>query len=324
MYQALEAAAESTGKDVLLIECGRHPNQPIAKAFEEAAHHVFRRVRARTLDSSTPENRRTAWAAADLFCSLSENIQETFGLTPLEAMAAGLPVVVSDWDGYRDTVRHGLDGFCIPTYMPQAGLGKDLALRHALEIDSYDMYCGHTCSLIAVDIPAATQAFVQLLNSPSLRKKMGDSGKERAAKLYDWKTVIPQYEALWHELGCLRREHAQNLPQDPQPWPARMDPFSAFAGHATRSISPNTILALTDENAEVSLEKINAFHQLAMVNFAKQVFPTTDEIAAVLNAARSGPKSAAELVRSVPSPRRGIIFRSLAWLLKMGRLQVRS
>jgi len=26
-------------------------------------------------------------------------------------MAAGLPCVVTDWDGYKDTVRHGEDGF---------------------------------------------------------------------------------------------------------------------------------------------------------------------------------------------------------------------
>ena len=40
--------------------------------------------------------------------SLADNIQETFGLTPVEAMAAGLPCVMSDWDGYRDTVRDGV------------------------------------------------------------------------------------------------------------------------------------------------------------------------------------------------------------------------
>ena len=45
------------------------------------------------------------WAAADVFLSLVDNIQETFGITPLEAMAAGLPVVASDWDGYRYTMR---------------------------------------------------------------------------------------------------------------------------------------------------------------------------------------------------------------------------
>ena len=31
-------------------------------------------------------------------------------------MAAGLPVVVSDWDGYRYTVTDGVEGFRIPYF----------------------------------------------------------------------------------------------------------------------------------------------------------------------------------------------------------------
>jgi len=42
---------------------------------------------------------RSAWQAAGVFIALSDKIQETLGLTPLEAMAEGLPVIVSDWDG---------------------------------------------------------------------------------------------------------------------------------------------------------------------------------------------------------------------------------
>ena len=30
-------------------------------------------------------------------------------------MAAGVPLVVSDWNGYRDLVRNGIDGFRVPT-----------------------------------------------------------------------------------------------------------------------------------------------------------------------------------------------------------------
>src|SRR5262249_27996993 len=35
------------------------------------------------------------YSAADIFVSLSDTLQENFGLTPVEAMASGLPVVVS-------------------------------------------------------------------------------------------------------------------------------------------------------------------------------------------------------------------------------------
>jgi glycosyltransferase involved in cell wall biosynthesis len=142
MYQALEAAVKSTGKSVVLIECGWHANEFIKKAYTDAALLACPSVQVITLDGRKAADRQTAWASADVFCSLSDNIQETFGIVPIEAMAAGIPVVVSDWDGYKDTVRDGIDGYRIATFMPQAGTGKDLALRHALEIDSYDMYCG--------------------------------------------------------------------------------------------------------------------------------------------------------------------------------------
>jgi starch synthase len=159
MYQALQAAARSTGQEVVLVECGWHANPSIAQAYADAARLACPDVRVLQLDGREPAARQTAWAGADVFCSLSDNIQETFGIAPIEAMAAGLPVVVSDWDGYKDTVRDGVDGFRIPTLMPHGGLGGDLAQRHALDIDTYDMYCGHSCSLVAVDVQATAQAF---------------------------------------------------------------------------------------------------------------------------------------------------------------------
>ena len=41
-------------------------------------------------------------AASDMFISLADSYQETFGLTPIEAMASELPVVASNWNGYRN------------------------------------------------------------------------------------------------------------------------------------------------------------------------------------------------------------------------------
>ena len=62
-----------------------------------------------------------AFAAADIFCSLSDNIQETFGITPIEAMAAGLPVIVSDRVGcIDDLVNDEETGLIVKSDLPEA------------------------------------------------------------------------------------------------------------------------------------------------------------------------------------------------------------
>ena len=323
MYQALEAAAQASGKSVVLVECGWHANDFIAKAYTDAAKLACPSVRVLTLDGRKAEDRQTAWAGADVFCSLSDNIQETFGIVPIEAMAAGLPVVVADWDGYKDTVRNGVDGFRIPTLMPQAGLGGDLALRHALEIDTYDMYCGHTCSLVAMDVQAAAAAFEKLFKSPELRSQMGEAGRARAQAVFDWKTVIAQYESLWASLGEMRVSQAKDLQPLPHPWPARMDPFHAFASYPTQALTPQTLLALVDADAATAMQRAMAYRQLSMVDFAKVILPTEDEIASVLHAA-SPPQTAQALFVGIAHERQPFVFRSLAWLLKLGVLRVVS
>lgn len=322
MYQALEIAAQTTGKKVVLIECGWHANQSIEKAYCEAAQLACPSVRVVTLDGRKVGNRETAWASADVFCSLSDNIQETFGIVPIEAMAAGLPVVVSDWDGYKDTVRQGVDGFRIPTLMPQAGLSTDLALRHALDIDTYDMYCGHTCSLVAIDVQATAAVFERLFNSQELRQQMGAAGRERARRVYDWATIISQYEALWAQLNELRQAKAKDLKPLPHPWPARIEPFHSFATYPTQTLTAQTVLGIVDTDVETAMKRVLGYRQLSMVSFAKVILPSEEEIQAVLHAASSGPKNALELIFAIPDERRPFVFRSLAWLIKLGILKI--
>lgn len=318
MYQALEQAAQTLSPDikVVLIECGWHANDFMARAYPEAAALVCPSVRVVTLDGRKAENRLTAWAAADIFCSLSDNIQETFGITPIEAMAAGLPVVVADWDGYRDTVRDGIDGFRVPTLMPAAGSCRDLAMRHALDLDTYDVYCGNTCMLVAVDVEATAKAFEHLFGSAELRRRMGEAGRQRARELVDWATIIPQYEALWQHLAAIRE--AQGLPQKEQHWPARMDPFAIFAGYATKTLTANTMLALVNPDAETALSRLAQYRKLAMVSFADGVLPTDAELHSIILSAAAGPKTAEELVSKISVGRRRMIaYRSLVWLMKL-------
>ncbi len=316
-YLALEKAARATGKNIVLVECGWHASEEIGKAFAEAAQLACPSVRVVTLDSTQPENRPLALAAADIFSSLSDNIQETFGLTPLEGMAAGLPLVVSDWNGYKDTVREGIDGFRIPTLMPRAGLAADLGLRHALQIDTFDVYCGYTSLLVAVDVEAAAAAFIKLIGNPELRQQMGAAGRKRVRENYDWSVLVPRYEALWAELAEIRKAHGANKPAA---WPARMDPFQAFSHYATATLEATTRLHVVD--AGTAQERALAMRKLRMVDFGAAILPSDEEIAAVLAAAGEQQKTAADLVRALPANRRLVVMRGLAWLVKMGILQV--
>lgn len=318
MYQALESACQRTQKKVVLLEYGRHANEHIATAFRKATEKICSSLRVLHIDGHQDSERNVSWAASDIFCSLSDNIQESFGLTPIEAMAAGLPCVVSDWNGYKDTVRDGIDGFRIPTLQPAAGVGLDLAARHALEMDSYDMYIGHASSLTSIDIHAASEAFVALFAQPELRKAMGESARQRAAEVFDWKVIIAQYEDLWGELAKARPTSLV-----PQPWASRMDPFVLFASYSTDLLHDDVRLQGVEGNALQAIESFNNLWQLSMVNYARAILPTESELIVLLKAiyACGGQRQLKEILLSLPEKRRIVGWRGIASLLKLGLIR---
>jgi glycosyltransferase involved in cell wall biosynthesis len=321
LYQALQRAAAETDQRVVLVECGMFANGSIREAFAEASDAACPGVTVVRLDGREPDLVRRAWAGADVFCSLSDNIQETFGITPLEAMAAGLPVVVSDWDGYRDTVRDGIDGFRISTRMPPAGLGADLAARHALGIENYDRYIAASCAFVAVDVAATALALKRLFASAELRQRMGEAGRRRARDHYDWRVILPRYRELWQELRRIRLAS-----KDPAPlaslWPARPDPFRAFAGYPTAPLQPGTLLQLNALDGQAALQRLEVLSALAMVRYALPLMPGREELAAVLRAAAAGPQPAEQLLLAVAAERRPLMFRALLWLLKLDLLRL--
>ena len=317
MYQALERA--SAGCETALIECGWTANDAVADAYAEAAAAACPSVRRIVIDGRMPAATREAWAAADVFCSLADNLQETFGLTPIEAMARGLPVVVSDWDGYRDTVRDGVDGFRVPTVMPGPGEGRDLAYRYAMGVDGYDRYCGFTSQLIAVDVEAAADALRRLLQSAPLRRQMGAAGAERVRTLFDWSVIIPRYQTLWAELAA-ERAQAKPMAPRPQAWPARLDPFAAFAAYPTRPLTRSTLLQRTRAEADMVLQR---WRLLAMVAFAESIVPSIEECRAVLGGFETRPvRLVEEIERDFAGNRQAAIRRGLVWMIKMGVLAV--
>ena len=320
MYKALEDAASQTKQDIVLVECGWHSNDSICEAFSDAASVVCPSIRKIVLDGRNVESRKIAWSIADIFCSLSDNIQETFGITPVEAMAAGIPVVVSDWDGYRDTVRDGIDGFLIPTLMPENGLGMDLALRHALRIDTYDMYCGNTSSFTSVDIKTTRNAFIKLFQSPELRRKMGEEGRKRAIEVFEWRNIIRRYEALWRSMSSLRKEESTNLKACSYQWPSRLDPFYSFSKYPSKQLNSQTRVSLIDKDCDDAFLRFQKLYKLSMINYTKDILPTQSEVRQILQLATKGPHKALDLIKSFSQSRQPFVFRGISWLLKLGIL----
>ena len=236
---ARRAARRVPGRRVHLLLAGQFSNNRIEAEFRAAATRFCGGARAHFLDGSDGPHgpaMQAAWRAADLFVSLSDNVQETFGLTPVEAMAAGLPCVVSDWNGYRDTVVEGETGFRIPTVAAPPGAGIDVADRHAAGLDTYDKMIGITSLATAVDVEACAEAVAALARDRELRACMGATGRARARRLYDWRVVVAAYQELWAELAEVRRAGEGVALRNPPTESARIDypdPFGIYRDHAT-------------------------------------------------------------------------------------------
>ena len=324
MYTAIRNAAIKTSKPVVLIECGWHGNDSIKNAFEEGADYFCPEVRVIRLDGRVNKDRIMAWAAGDIFCSFSDNIQETFGITPVEAMAAGLPSVVSDWDGYKDTIRNGVDGFRIPTVMPPPGYADDLIVSHALQVHSYDRYCGYTSALIAVDVERASFAFEQLFGSQILRMEMGEAARDRAKNIYDWRHIIKRYQDLWSHLREVRTfSNTKKQPPVGRRWPARLDPFYSFEHYASETISYDTRCTRA-RSMEECADSLDSTLKLAMVSYTLPVMPKQNEILEMLSGLGSEARPIGTVVANFPRARRPLIFRSFAWLLKLGLIQIET
>ncbi|MDR3551939.1 MAG: glycosyltransferase family 4 protein, partial [Clostridia bacterium] len=99
----------------------------------------------------------------DLFCAPSICDSESFGVAAVEAMACGVPVVVSNADGFREVVVDGKTGFIVPK--------RDFATL-------------------------ANKMFL-LARDPALRRAMGDEGRLHVLANYRWAdNVLMMEDAL--------------------------------------------------------------------------------------------------------------------------------
>ncbi|MFC7308522.1 glycosyltransferase [Streptomyces monticola] len=133
------------------------------------------RDRVRLMGAVTPLD--PEWAKGSIAAVTSA--QESFGMTIVEAMRCGLPVVATDCPhGPREIIRDGVDGRLIP---------RD-------------------------DLRAYSAALAELMDDPALRRRMGAAAREHAAKAFAPEQVTGRYE----ELLSAPPEHPDTVPPAPR------------------------------------------------------------------------------------------------------------
>jgi len=321
MYLGLERAARRLGLKgrVHLIEAGWYANDWIRDGFLEAQRALAPGVRCHTLDGRDPLVRAEIWQVADLFVSLSDNIQETFGLTPVEVMAAGLPVVASDWDGYRDTLVHGETALLVPTTLPPPESGLIFAERHEDGRDSYDHYCAQTSLVTAVDVAGAAEALTALLGDPQRRAAMGAAGRARARSLFDWAVIVRRYQELWAEQAAIRARAAPEIRAGPA-HPLRDNPFLLFGHYATRSLAATTRLRAVAEPAP-DARSLGKLRMVRLDGRAPNPSPLTWQVLGRLRAAGPRGLTLAELAAETPDATARLVPLAAVWLMKLGLVE---
>jgi hypothetical protein len=276
---------------------------------------MFKRsVQTILVDGADTEETWRSWRAADIFLTLADNIQETFGLTPIEAMAAGLPVIASDWSGYRDSIVNGKTGFLIPTIMPPANAGgwlDRMCMDRWLE-DGF--FAAAASQSTAVDISACADALATLADNPELRQRMGDAGRKRALENYDWPVIINQYRALWRELKDRRTADAELVPRKAG-HPFRADPFQVFEAFATQTLMDEDRLYCAIEDPTSQFRRIAS---VRLSYFTPRLLIPPNQCEKICEFART-PRTILEFVKHMSGDAE-FVRTTLVWLIKIGLL----
>ncbi len=236
------------------------------------------------------------YGAADLFVFPCDNAQECLGNTVLEAIASGLPVIASNWDGLRDSIQDGETGFLIPTYaMP--GMEVVEAISPAQPFMSSLLQAAQ-CTW--VDAERLEGALRTLLTDHEKRTAMGMAGRRRIEAEYGWPRIASRMLALWkdlllsaesepHEDRDRRRANADAIGM-PVPYSRLLAPY------ATGSFPPDARLRLSDYGAGIADRK-------ERLTFYDETLPTlrpplVDALIAELSIAGPEGRTAGDLVQT--------------------------
>jgi D-inositol-3-phosphate glycosyltransferase len=184
------------------------------------------------------------YKASDIFVSLPDNIQESFGLTVVEAMASALPCVISDWSGYRDLIEDGVSGYLIPTLwkscdddLSRVGIYNDRIIDHAILAQS-----------VVVNIAPLTRILIRLINDSELRANIGQEGRGRAIRCFSFHVIAKAHSRLRADMASMQ---PISLVADTRVLSPK---YTEHFGHfASREIASSALMRLTDREVDYKL-----------------------------------------------------------------------
>lgn len=329
LYLALEAATRRTGIRIHLLQAGWFENEQMERAYRDAVRDFAPGVNAVFLDGREPEVRDRVWYAADVYAAFHDTISYGLDSEILEAMAAGLPVIATDWGSNRDVIKNGQSGFVVPTWLPLAESGGDLTLSPENTLERTDasradaFLAGTVNQTAALDIRAAADAFQLLANDPERRAAMGEAARRHVSEQYDWSVIVRRHQALWAELRRIRDEATEIAPPaSGQPAVPQMDdPYSVFRPFASHAINEQTLVKRAPglSSGEGLSQRLKRLRGNAMNDVSASYLLDPDEQMHLLdNLSEHNGIAVAQIAELIADQRRYRLPRTLGWLAKLG------
>ena len=219
----------------------------LARMLMELAHNIG--LPARVVKSPDEALKHSLFAASDVFISLPDNPQETFGLTVLEAMACGLPVIGSRYDGYKDLAVDGETGFLVDVTGPAETGEADMLGPLMFDNHLHLLLAQQT----APDPVQAAGRIRDLAVNPGLRERMGRAGRERVLARFTWDAVIDAHLILWERLAAAPVPDRQWLRTARHPLEMRY--AEVFRGYPSRTFDEAMPLVWTKTGEAVARNK---------------------------------------------------------------------
>ncbi len=183
--------------------------------------------------------KKLIYGASDIFVSLSDNLQETFGISIIEAMGSQLPVVVSDLNGYSELVSHNETGFKINTLWTDTLPTSELA-----DLMNFDTMQLMLSQCMVIDTEQLFDSLNKLIEDNEFQKTIGNNACKVVKNSYLWKSIIKDYEILWEDLfsqSVKLSEHVE-CPENP----FRTNYTHQFSHYPTHILQSTNICSLTD------------------------------------------------------------------------------